>query len=40
MTALSGAVPETASAAVDQFLNEFETLKACKNLNGVGAFDD
>lgn len=34
------AVPDTASEAVDQFLKEFEMLKAGKNPDGVGAFDD
>lgn len=40
MTALLGTVPETASEAVSQFLNEFEMLKAGKNPDGVGAFED
>lgn len=42
LTALqqTGSVPETAREAVDQFLKEFEMLKAGKNPNGVGAFDD
>ena len=33
-------VPDTALEAVDQFLKEFEMLKAGKNPDGVGAFDD
>lgn len=40
MTALSDAATETTSEAVDQFLNEFQMLKAFENPNGVGAFDD
>ena len=42
LTALqqAGSVPETARAAVDQFLKEFEMLKAGKNPESVGAFDD
>lgn len=36
----AGAVPDTAREAVDQFLKEFEILKAGKNPDGVGAFDD
>lgn len=36
----TGAIPDTASEAVDQFLKEFEMLKAGKNPDGVGAFDD
>ena len=36
----AGVVPDTAREAVDQFLNEFEMLKAGKNPDGVGAFDD
>lgn len=36
----AGAIPDTASEAVDQFLKEFEMLKAGKNPDGVGAFDD
>lgn len=36
----AGSVPETAREAVDQFLKEFEMLKAGKNPDGVGAFDD
>ena len=34
------AVPNSAREAVDQFLKEFEMLKAGKNPDGVGAFDD
>ena len=33
-------VPDVAREAVDQFLKEFEMLKAGKNPEGVGAFDD
>lgn len=33
-------VPDTARESVDQFLKEFEMLKAGKNPDGVGAFDD
>ena len=42
LTALqqTGSVPETAREAVDQFLKEFEMLRAGKNPDGVGAFDD
>lgn len=36
----AGVVPDTAREAVNQFLNEFEMLKAGKNPDGVGAFDD
>jgi len=36
----AGVVPDTAREAVSQFLNEFEMLKAGKNPDGVGAFDD
>lgn len=36
----AGAVPNSAREAVDQFLKEFEMLKAGKNPDGVGAFDD
>lgn len=36
----TGVVPDTAREAVDQFLKEFEMLKAGKNPDGVGAFDD
>ena len=36
----AGAIPDMASEAVDQFLKEFEMLKAGKNPDGVGAFDD
>ncbi len=36
----AGAIPDTASEAVGQFLKEFEMLKAGKNPDGVGAFDD
>lgn len=36
----AGVVPDTAREAVDQFLKEFEMLKAGKNPDGVGAFDD
>lgn len=36
----AGAIPDTAREAVDQFLKEFEMLKAGKNPDGVGAFDD
>ncbi|AWI78858.1 NTPase [Parazoarcus communis] len=36
----AGAIPNTAIEAVDQFLKEFEMLKAGKNPDGVGAFDD
>jgi hypothetical protein len=39
MTALS-AVPSAAREAVDQFLKEVEMLKAGKNLDDVGSFDD
>jgi len=35
-----GVVPDTAHEAVDQFLKEFEMLKAGKNPDGIGAFDD
>ncbi|TEE99831.1 KAP family P-loop NTPase fold protein [Pseudomonas aeruginosa] len=35
-----GAVPSEATEAVSQFLKEFETLKAGKNPDGLGAFDD
>lgn len=37
---LAGVVPDTAREAVDQFLKEFEMLKAGENPDGVGAFDD
>ena len=37
---LTGGVPDMAREAVDQFLKEFEMLKAGKNPEGVGAFDD
>jgi hypothetical protein len=36
----AGVVPETAREAVDQFLKEFEMLKAIKNPDGHGVFDD
>jgi predicted KAP-like P-loop ATPase len=36
----SGSVPDTARESVDQFLKEFEMLKAGKNPDGVGVFDD
>lgn len=36
----TGVVPDTAREAVDQFLKEFEMLKAGENPDGVGAFDD
>lgn len=36
----AGVVPDMAREAVDQFLKEFEMLKAGKNPDGVGAFDD
>lgn len=36
----AGSVPEVAREAVDQFLKEFEMLKAGKNPDGVGVFDD
>ncbi len=36
----TGVVPKLAREAVDQFLKEFEMLKAGKNAEGVGAFDD
>jgi predicted KAP-like P-loop ATPase len=36
----AGAVPNSAREAVDQFLKEFEMLKAGKNPDGVGAFDE
>lgn len=36
----SGTVPDMAREAVDQFLKEFEMLKAGINPDGVGAFDD
>lgn len=36
----TGVVLEAAREAVDQFLKEFEMLKAGKNPDGVGAFDD
>lgn len=36
----AGAIPDTASEAVDQFLKEFEMFKAGKNPDGVGVFDD
>lgn len=36
----SDAVPDMAREAVDQFLKEFEMLKAGINPDGVGAFDD
>lgn len=35
-----GAVPSEATEAVSQFLKEFEMLKAGKNPDGLGAFDD
>lgn len=35
-----GSVPDTARESVDQFLKEFEMLKAGKSPDGVGAFDD
>lgn len=35
-----GAVPGEATGAVSQFLKEFEMLKAGKNPDGLGAFDD
>lgn len=36
----AGSVPDTARESVDQFLKEFEMLKAGKNPDGVDAFDD
>jgi hypothetical protein len=36
----ANAVSDTASEAVDQFLKEFEMLKAGKNPDGIDAFDD
>lgn len=36
----AGSVPDTARESVDQFLKEFEMLKAGKNPDGVGAFDE
>lgn len=36
----TGLVPDEAKEAVSQFLLEFEVLKAGKNPDGVGAFDD
>ena len=36
----AGVVPDTAREAVNQFLKEFEILKAGKNPDGVDAFDD
>ncbi|WP_200881823.1 hypothetical protein [Nitrincola sp. A-D6] len=36
----SDTVPDIAREAVDQFLKEFEMLKAGINPDGVGAFDD
>lgn len=36
----AGSVPDTARESVDQFLKEFEMLKAGKNPDGLGAFDD
>jgi hypothetical protein len=36
----SGVVPDMARKAVNQFLKEFEMLKAGKNPDGVYAFDD
>jgi len=36
----AGSVPDSARESVDQFLKEFEMLKAGKNPDGVGAFDD
>jgi predicted KAP-like P-loop ATPase len=36
----TGVVPDTAREAVDQFLKEFEMLKAGKNPDDVDAFDD
>lgn len=36
----TGVVPDMAREAVDQFLKEFEMLKAGKNPDGVGALDD
>ncbi|WP_314442232.1 KAP family P-loop NTPase fold protein [Massilia timonae] len=36
----AGSVPDTARESVDQFLKEFEMLKAGKNPDGIGAFDD
>lgn len=36
----AGSIPDAAREAVDQFLKEFEMLKAGKNPDGVGAFDD
>ncbi|KGV48354.1 KAP family P-loop NTPase fold protein [Burkholderia pseudomallei] len=35
-----GAVPSEATEAVSQFMKEFEMLKAGKNPDGLGAFDD
>ena len=36
----AGVVPDTAGEAVNQFLKEFEMLKAGTNPDGVDAFDD
>lgn len=36
----AGSVPDSARESVDQFLKEFEMLKAGKNPDGVGAFDE
>lgn len=36
----TGVVPDAARESVDQFLKEFEMLKAGRNPDGVGAFDD
>lgn len=35
-----GLVPDSARESLEQFLKEFEMLKAGKNPDGVGAFDD
>lgn len=35
----AGSVPDSARESVNQFLKEFEMLKAGKNPVGVGAFD-
>ena len=35
-----GLVPDEARESLEQFLKEFEMLKAGKNPDGVGAFDD
>ena len=35
-----GLVPDSARESLEQFLKEFEMLKAGKNPDGIGAFDD